>query len=100
MAESMEWEDTLRAVVRRAVPELADWSALTVVEGDGRHRIVGVAHADPALERFASALVERYGTDPRLSTPTAGVIRRGETAVASDIAPEALRRAASGDEQF
>ena len=48
MAESIDWEDTLRTVVRAAVPVVADSAELVVVEGGRALRVAAVAHADRA----------------------------------------------------
>ena len=45
MAESIDWEDTLRTVVRSAVPVIADTATLSVVEGGGALRVAAVAPA-------------------------------------------------------
>ena len=47
MAAALDWEETLRNVVRIAVPRVADSCALTVREPSGRLRVVAVAHRDP-----------------------------------------------------
>ena len=65
MAESMDWETTLRAVVpqRRARPSRTG-ARSRVVEPDGGLRVVAVAHRDPERERLAWELAERYPPDP------------------------------------
>jgi serine phosphatase RsbU (regulator of sigma subunit) len=71
MAESVEWEPTLRAVVRSAVPGVADWCSLTVVEPNGRLRVAAVS--EPDRERPADT-----------TAATAEAIRTGEMHVAGD----------------
>ena len=87
MAESMDWETALEAVVRSVVPVVADWCSLTVVEPGGRLRTVALAHADPERERIAWELVERY--PPTLDQPSGPgrVIRTGDVEVLTDIEP-------------
>jgi PAS domain S-box-containing protein len=94
MAASLDWETTLRAVVRSAVPAVADWSSLTVVAPDGRLRVVAVAHEDPERERLAWELVERYPASPDAPAGLPLAIRTGEPQLVADITPETVRAAA------
>ena len=98
MAESMDWETVLRTVVRSAVPAVADWASVTVVEPTGALRVHAVAHADPERERLAWALAERYPADPDAPAGVARVVRTGEIEVVTDITPEQLRAAAKDPE--
>jgi PAS domain S-box-containing protein len=71
MAESMDWQATLRAIVRAAVPAIADGAALTVVEGGGRPVVAAVAGAEPdrvgaAAERVIRSGEVELGEDGRL----------------------------------
>jgi serine phosphatase RsbU (regulator of sigma subunit) len=99
MAESMEWEATLRAIVRSAVPGIADWASLSVVEDRGALRVAAVAHSDPERERVAWELVERY---PAVAGESrmAGAIESGEMMVVEDVPPEMLAAAAQDDEHL
>lgn len=98
MARSLDWEETLRAVVRTAVPAIADWCALTIVERDGSLRTVAVAHADPDREQLGRELVRRYPLDPAASAGAGEVVRSGETEVLEDIPPSAIDAIAVDDE--
>ena len=53
MAESMEWEPTLQAVVRSVVPAIADWCVADRRRAGGRLRVHAIAHSDPERERLA-----------------------------------------------
>ena len=54
LASSLDYEETLKAVARLAVPRIADWCTINVVDDDGTTRRLEVAHADPT--RLAAAL--------------------------------------------
>jgi PAS domain S-box-containing protein len=47
LATSLEYEATLSRVAHLAVPALADWCVIDLVEADGSLRRVELAHADP-----------------------------------------------------
>ena len=46
--ETMDHQQTLRAVAEIAVPEVADWCAVSVLDDDGVLQQVAAAHVDPA----------------------------------------------------
>jgi serine phosphatase RsbU (regulator of sigma subunit) len=94
MAESVEWEPTLRTIVRSAVPMVADWCSLTLLEPGGALRVAAIAHADPARERLAWELVASYPEPLDAPSGTATTIRTGEMTVIEDIAAEAVDKAA------
>ncbi|MGC3996767.1 MAG: ATP-binding protein [Anaeromyxobacter sp.] len=61
LARSLDCAATAEAVARLAVPELADWCVVEVPAELAGERILGVAHADGALEAAARALAARPG---------------------------------------
>ena len=75
LASSLDYATTLRNIARLAVPELADWCFVDVLE-DGRIERLAVEHADPRKARLATELTRRYPPDP--ANP-AGVARAVET---------------------
>jgi PAS domain S-box-containing protein len=83
LASSLDYPTTLSSVARLAVPELADWCLVDVVEGNEVHRIE-VAHADPGKVSVAQAL-KLY--PPRLdrSAGIAMVLRTGRPLLHSRI---------------
>ena len=67
LSASLDWEGTLGALARLAVPTLADWCIVDVLESDGRFRRVAVAASDPAKEGALTRTRERYA--PTLDSP-------------------------------
>jgi serine phosphatase RsbU (regulator of sigma subunit) len=100
MAQSIDWESTVRAVVRSAVPAVADWTSLTMLEPNGELRIVAVAHRDAERERLAWRFIERHPPDPTADTGAAKVIRTGEVEVVEDLSSEVIRAAAEDAEHL
>ncbi len=100
MARSLDWEATLRAVVRSAVPAIADWCALTIVEPRGSLRTVAVAHADPEREELGWELVRRYPGNPAAAGGSGNVIRSGELELIEDITDEGLASIATDEEHL
>ena len=90
LSSSLDYEQTLQNVAAIAVPELADWCTVQLVEEDGSIRQVAVAHADPAKVDYAHELQERFPTDPESPTGPANVIRTGETETTDEISDELI----------
>ena len=90
LADSLDYESTLAAIARLAVPDVADWCAVEL-DGDGSGELVrvAVAHVDPAKVTMATEIAERYPSDPRADRGVHHVLRTGESQIWPDI-PDAL----------
>jgi PAS domain S-box-containing protein len=100
LASSMDYAETLQQVARLAVPRLADWCAVDVLNERGEIELVAVHHADPAKLAMAERLDRRYR--PTLDDPTgvAEVLRTGQARIFTDIKPDALAAYAHDDEHL
>jgi PAS domain S-box-containing protein len=90
LASSMDYGETLQRVARLAVPQIADWCAVDLLNERGEIENVAVHHSDPDKV----ALAERLNSDyrPMLEEP-GGVpeaIRTGQPQIFTDIPAEAL----------
>jgi hypothetical protein len=100
LASSLDYEQTLQHVARLAVPTLADWCAVDLVDTRGQIEQVAVAHVDPDQVRFAREFRRRYPVVPTDAGGVAAVIRDGSTSLAQDIADEQLVAASRGDDHL
>jgi serine phosphatase RsbU (regulator of sigma subunit) len=100
MAQSIDWESTVRAVVRSAVPAVADWTSLTMLEPVGALRIVSVAHRDAERERLAWQFIARSPPDPEAGSGAANVIRTGDLEIVEDLSHEVIEAAAEDPEHL
>jgi serine phosphatase RsbU (regulator of sigma subunit)/PAS domain-containing protein len=100
LESSLDYATTLRNVARIAVPEMADWCAVHMVDDAGAVTLVAAAHADPERERLAWELDERF---PRSGEETSGavhVIRSGRIEVHREVTDELLAAAAKSPEHL
>ena len=97
LASSLDYEKTLAGVARLAIPQLADWSIIDLVEPDGRIRRVEVAHRDPELSDLAHALTG-YSRDPASEGGVPEVIRTGRSQLIPEVTPDWVRRATGSDD--
>jgi PAS domain S-box-containing protein len=97
---SFDYHTTMAQLARLAVPALADYCAVDVIEGDGFVRL-GFAHADPKKE-------EEYRRKLKVFTPE-GVsqehpvmkaLMRGESDIITEVSEEGMRRVFIDDEQY
>jgi PAS domain S-box-containing protein len=97
LASSLDYQQTLRNVAQLAVPDIADWCAVDLIDEDGDREPVAVAHVDP--HRLALAEQLRQYEPARLDADQGIglVVRTGEPLLYPDISDEMLRRAAVDD---
>jgi serine phosphatase RsbU (regulator of sigma subunit) len=100
LMSSLDYQETLRNVAWLAVPEVADWCAVDLVDETGARQQVVVAHRDP--EKLV--LAERLRTyDPDPPDPDQGigrVIRTGTSELYPDITDDMLRLGAQDGEHL
>ena len=99
LAVSLDVESTLGTIAELAVPVLADWCFIEVLER-GRVRPVAVAHREAAMVQLAREVLMRYPIDLNAPFGTGKVLRSGEAELNSDIPDEALRAVAQDDEHL
>ena len=101
LASSLDHRTTLATVASFAVPQLADWCAVQLVEPGKKAPVqVAVAHVDPAKVALARVFGERYPPDPEARTGVPEVIRTGTSQLYPTITPEMLERGARDKEHL
>jgi GAF domain-containing protein len=98
LGSSLDYERTLKAVARLAVPAVADWCVINLVNAEQKMERVVVAHRDPEKEKLARA-ARRVGGD--LATDVVSqVIRTGRSVLEREISREALAQLAGHERLF
>jgi PAS domain S-box-containing protein len=100
LMSSLDYQETLRNVAWLAVPEIADWCAVDLIDPRGLRQQVVVAHPDPQKLILAQQL-RRYDADP--PDPERGVgrvIRTGTSELYAEIPDEMLALAAVDDDHL
>ncbi len=98
--ESLDYEQTLTAVAGIAVPEVADWCAVSVLELDGSLHQVAAAHVDPARRALGEELNRRFPPDPESPNGAIQVARTGRTEFVQEVTEEMLVAGLSDPEQL
>lgn len=98
LASSLEYGPTLASIARLAVPTIADWCAVDILERGGNLARLAVAHVNPAKVRFAQEVEARYPSDPTSPNSVQSIVRSGKPLLMEEI-PETILIAAAVDEE-
>src|SRR5215216_1362199 len=98
LSSSLDYHETLATVARLAVPTLADWCAVDILEEDGHLNRLAVEHPDPGKVRMAYEIERRYPPDPDAPGGLHHVLRTGEPEMMAEIPEDLVERAARDEE--
>jgi PAS domain S-box-containing protein len=88
LVESLDYEATLQRIAELAVPEIADWAAVHILDGDDRLRLVALIHRDQRRLAMVQQLRHSIPLDPGEPSGPAKVLRTGEPELLERIPPE------------
>jgi signal transduction histidine kinase len=97
LASSLDYHDTLKAVAQMAVPHIADWCAVDVVNAGGGIEQLAIAHVDPARIAYAREFGARYPADPSAKSGAHHVIRTGQSFLMPHLTDEMIVRGARSE---
>jgi PAS domain S-box-containing protein len=78
LSSTLEFEETVRRIASRAVPRLADWCIVYVVDDSGVIRRLAVEHVHDATRALVEAQLARFALDPATDAAVPKVIRTRE----------------------
>ncbi len=100
LASSMDYAETLQRVARLAVPQIADWCGIDLVNEHGEIEQVAVHHADPEKVEMARRLGRFYQPAPDQPTGVPEVIRTSSARIYTEIDPDRLAAYARDSEHL
>ena len=98
LAVSLDFATTLQTVAEAAVPDVADWCAVDLLEESGAVVHVALAAAEVSKLPLVEELRTRYPVDPQEERGVPHVIRTGESELYEEI-PEPMLRESARDEE-
>lgn len=98
LASSLDYETTLASVAKLAVPKLADWCTMHIVDEGGTPRQLAIAHSDPAKLEAARELRRRFPLDLDAPIGVPNVLRTGRAEFYPQINQERLALVARNEE--
>ncbi len=93
LASSLDYEATLESMAHLAVPHLADWLAVDIIQEDGQVRRLVVAHANSSGTELAQQLKEQYPQyrpDLNVTSGIPGVLQTGRSEFYPEVTDSAL----------
>ena len=96
LGSSLDYRTTLAVLAKMAVPRIADWARVDIVE-DGKLRTLAVEHVDERKVELALELSRRYPEDPDAAQGPPLVLRTGKSELIAEISEERLSELAVDD---
>lgn len=100
LSSSLDLDGTMQRVATIAVPEIADYCAVSLLDEQRRVRRTGVAHADASKAELLEEIERRYPPPRSGDHPILHVLRTEEPLLLPDVTDETLQRAARDDEHL
>lgn len=100
LATTLEYETTLASIAGLAVPYLADWCSVDIVEEGGAIVHLAVAHVDPKKLKTGRDLLRRYPPDAHASDGIARALRTGRPELVRDVTYEWIARQARDEDHL
>lgn len=100
LSSSLDYRTTLASVARLAVPALADWCAVDVLNGGGSVERLAVEHKEPEKVHLALELQERYPPDPEAPGGVLNVLKTGHPEFYPEITDQIIEAAARDEEHL
>jgi len=94
LASSLDYGVTLASVARLAVPEIADWCGVDILQDDGKLAQVAISHVDSEKIKLAKEMQRRYPPDPNSPHGVHSVLRTGKSEFAAQVTDEQVAAAA------
>jgi PAS domain S-box-containing protein len=100
LSSSLDDQATLDSVVQLAVPTIADWCSVDLVDADGSFQTSVIAHADPRKVDLLRQLRRRYPPDVDAPHGIGHVMRTREPELVPEISEALLARVARDEEHL
>jgi PAS domain S-box-containing protein len=98
LATLVDYKSTMQRLARLAVPALADWCLIDIVDANGQIERTAQAHRARDKEAAIGALLDRYGNDWNSCSLIVQVLRSGKPQLVGEV-PPALRRILVADDE-
>jgi PAS domain S-box-containing protein len=100
LAASLDYQETLRRIVRLCVPHIADWCAVDLESEQGTVERLAVAHVDSVKVEKARQLQKRFPPDPASPLGIHQVLRSGAPVLVPEVTDAMLQALARGPEHL
>ncbi len=98
LSGSLDYQETVDAIVNYMVPRLADWCFIQLLNEDGQLHTVALSHVDPDRVAWAHEVGRRYPTRMDAAFGAANVVRTGRSELYAELPTELIESAVEDDE--
>jgi PAS domain S-box-containing protein len=99
-AKSLDLKVIFKAIAKRAVPFIADWCSVEIVDGKGKIQLLALAHKDRAKIKWARELRKKFPPDMSRDQGFPRVLRTGKSEMYPYISDEILVNAAKNPREL
>src|SRR5579885_379048 len=99
LSSSLDYRTTLQNVAKLAVPQIADWCTVDMLE-NGTLKQVAIAHKDPKQVKWAKELRKTNPPDMNAPTGIPHVLKTGKAEFYPEITDELLVKAARNEKEL
>lgn len=100
LSSSLDYQTTLNTIAKLAVPHIADWCAIDLINESGELKQVVVAHKDPRKIQWAKKLRAKQPPDMSAPRGVPNVLRTGQPELYPEFTDEFLRMTSKTEEQY
>ena len=100
LAESLDYELTLRRVAELSVPRMADWCSVTVLDRNGVFRRVAVVHKDKSKREFIDLYERAFPPEQHRAGGMVEVVQARRASLQPVVTDEDLQRAAQSEDHL
>jgi serine phosphatase RsbU (regulator of sigma subunit) len=100
LASSLDYQQTLQNVANLAVPDLADWCAVDLIDSELRREHFVIAHVDPEKVALAERVRALEGDEIAPDRGIGQVFRTGKSELYTDISEEMLQEGGPSEERL
>ena len=100
LSSSLDYKKTLESVTKLAVPYIADWCSVDMIDENGQVQLISVAHKDPKKVKWAKELRKTNPVDMSVKQGLPEVIRSSNPEFYPYITDEMLVKAARNKKEL
>jgi PAS domain S-box-containing protein len=100
LSSSLNVEDTLRAVANMAVPRVADWCAIDLLDSSGELKRLIVTHSDPAKTKLGYEIHAEFPPSTAPETGLGNILRTGIGQLIPEMSDEMLIAGSRSEEHL
>lgn len=100
LSSSLDYKVTLNSVAKLAVPDIADWCAVDMIDKDGKIERIAVAHKDLEKVKWAQKLYKDNPPDMNAQQGLPNVLRTGVSELIPLITEELIKKSAKNKKHY